>query len=62
MLLLRFPIFLLEIELYVDEVVVAIVVAFRDDNTICLSPSLKNNELSRQTNSWVSPFCLQRRA
>jgi aarF domain-containing kinase len=23
---------------------------------------LKNNELSRQTNSWVSPFCLQRRA
>lgn len=58
----------LEIELYVDEVVVVvvIVVALRDDKTINFKlgdyiSRGKDNELSRQTNTWVSPFYLQHR-
>lgn len=67
MMLLRFFFltFLLGIEICVDEVVVTIV-ALRDDKTIDFKlgdyiSRGKNNELSRQTNTWVSPFYLHHR-
>lgn len=64
-LVLRFAIVLSEKEFYVD-VVVVIVVALRDDKTIDFKLGNyisrgKEDELSRQKDTWVSPFHLQNR-